>query len=159
MTEASMDFCNTVGIWIANIINNKLIWMANFNLFSIQIVANWMVGTVWLATMVKGSVTKLLFFLKSQLLVRYSRHGLNNRPFNEQTVLDHLHTKLVCNSDPHCSREVQPTGTNWTLLYPLLIIEVHATRRISNAASGIEAWTSWQSGRNTNSQGFFRRTF
>ena len=35
--------------------------------------------------------------------VHYSRHGLKNRPFDEQTVLDYLNTKLVCFSDPHCT--------------------------------------------------------
>ena len=34
-------------------------------------------------------------------LVRYS-DDLNNEPFNEHTVLDHLNTKLVRYSDPHC---------------------------------------------------------
>ena len=41
-------------------LNNKLIWIANFYLFGIQTVAKWMVLTIQLATMVKGSeVTKL----------------------------------------------------------------------------------------------------
>ena len=39
----------------------------------------------------------------SKLLVRYSRHGLNNRSFEEPTFWDHLNTKLVCYSDPHCN--------------------------------------------------------
>ena len=34
--------------------------------------------------------------------VCYSGHGLNNEPFDELTVLDHLNTKQVCHSDPHC---------------------------------------------------------
>ena len=38
----------------------------------------------------------------SELLARYSRHGLNNGPLDERTVLDHLNTKWVCYSDPHC---------------------------------------------------------
>ena len=44
-----------------------------------------------------------LYHLNSKLLVRYSRHGLKNRPFDKQTVLDHLNTELVCYSDPHCT--------------------------------------------------------
>ena len=36
----------------------------------------------------------------SELSVPYSRHGLNNVHFNEQTVLDHLNTELVRYSDP-----------------------------------------------------------
>ena len=38
----------------------------------------------------------------SKLLVCYSRHGLNNGPFNEQNVLNHLNTEIVHYSDPHC---------------------------------------------------------
>ena len=34
--------------------------------------------------------------VNSKLLVRYLRHGMNNGPFEDQTVLDHL------NTDPHC---------------------------------------------------------
>ena len=37
-----------------------------------------------------------------ELLVHYSRHGLNNGPFDAQTVLNHLKTKLVRHSDPNC---------------------------------------------------------
>ena len=36
-----------------------------------------------------------------KLLVRYSSHDLNNEPFNERTVLEHLNTELVGYSDPH----------------------------------------------------------
>ena len=35
------------------------------------------------------------------LLVWYSCHGLNNRPFSDRTCLDHLNTGLVRNSDCH----------------------------------------------------------
>ena len=38
-----------------------------------------------------------------ELLVCYSRHTLNNRPFEEQTVLGHINTQLVRYSDPNCS--------------------------------------------------------
>ena len=31
----------------------------------------------------------------------YSGHGLNNKPFEEQTILDHLNTELVRFSDLH----------------------------------------------------------
>ena len=41
------------------------------------------------------------YHLNSELLVRYSRHGLNNGPFDEQIVLYHLNTKLVRYSDPY----------------------------------------------------------
>ena len=40
----------------------------------------------------------------NQMVVSYSSQGLNDRPFNNQTFLDHLNTKLVRYSDPHCSR-------------------------------------------------------
>ena len=39
----------------------------------------------------------------SELLVCYSRHALNNRAFEEQTVLNHFNTQLFCYSDPRCS--------------------------------------------------------
>ena len=38
--------------------------------------------------------------LNKKLLVRYSSHDLNNKPFNEQTIFDHLNTKQGY-SDPH----------------------------------------------------------
>ena len=38
----------------------------------------------------------------NRLFVRYSGHGLNNRPFDDRTCLDHLNTRLVRYSDPHC---------------------------------------------------------
>ena len=34
--------------------------------------------------------------------VRYSDHHLNTRPFSDRTPLDHLNTRLVRYSDPHC---------------------------------------------------------
>ena len=43
------------------------------------------------------------YHLISELLVHYSRHGLNNEPLEERTVLEHLNTKLVRYSDPHCT--------------------------------------------------------
>ena len=65
-----------------------------------------MVRTIRLVTMVKGSVPNdiwlpNLLHLISKLLVHNSRHGLNNGPFDEQAVLDHLNTQLVSYSDPH----------------------------------------------------------
>ena len=36
-------------------------------------------------------------------LVCYSSHDLNNGPFIDSTCLDHLNTKLVHYSDPHCT--------------------------------------------------------
>ena len=41
--------------------------------------------------------------LNNERIVRYSGHGLNTEPFDERTVLDHLNTKLVRYSDPHCT--------------------------------------------------------
>ena len=29
-------------------------------------------------------------------------YDVNNEPFNEQTILDHLNAELVCYSYPHC---------------------------------------------------------
>ena len=54
----------------------------------------------------KPSVTQPIsqkpYDLNNELLVRYSGHGLNNEPFDEQTVLAHLNTEQVCYSDPLC---------------------------------------------------------
>ena len=36
----------------------------------------------------------MAFGLNRQLLVRYSRHGLTNGPWDEQIVLDHLNTEI-----------------------------------------------------------------
>ena len=41
--------------------------------------------------------------LNRELLFHYSSHDLNNKPFNEQTVLDHLNTELVHYSNAHCT--------------------------------------------------------
>ena len=35
------------------------------------------------------------------MVVRYSNHSLNDRPFDDQTVLDYLNTELVRYSDSH----------------------------------------------------------
>ena len=43
------------------------------------------------------------YHLNSELLVCYLKHGLNNRPFEQQFVLDHLNTKVVHYSDPQCN--------------------------------------------------------
>ena len=48
------------------------------------------------------SFSQTIYDLNSELLVCYLSHDLNNEPFNEQTILDHLNTELVCYSDPHC---------------------------------------------------------
>ena len=46
------------------------------------------------------------------LLVGYSRHGLNNGPFDERTVLDHLNPELLVQySDPHCIQLI--ISRNW----------------------------------------------
>ena len=43
------------------------------------------------------------YYLNSELFGLYSRHGLNNRTFEKQTVTDHLNTKLAYYYlDPHC---------------------------------------------------------
>ena len=44
-----------------------------------------------------------LYHSNSELLVHYSRNALNNGPFDEQTVVDHLNTELVGYSVPHCN--------------------------------------------------------
>ena len=57
------------------------------------------------------------YHLSSELLVHYSRHGLNNGPFNERTVLEHLNTKLVFYSDPHCTGLVHNLDPLCSLCY------------------------------------------
>ena len=32
---------------------------------------------------------------------------MNNGPFDERTVLEHLNTELVCYSDPHCNLKIE----------------------------------------------------
>ena len=51
-------------------------------------------------------ISQTTYNLNSELLVCYSSHDLNNEPFNEQTILDHLNTKLVRYSDPHCTPDI-----------------------------------------------------
>ena len=46
-------------------------------------------------------LSQTTYDLKSELLVCYSSHYLNNKPFDERTILDHLNTELVGYSDPH----------------------------------------------------------
>ena len=61
--------------------------------------------------------------LNTKILVRYSGYGLNNEPLDERTILDHLNTKLVCYSDPHCIYLLFVSiGLNNTLVfYPTLL--------------------------------------
>ena len=59
------------------------------------------------------------YHLNSELLVHCSRHGLNNGPFDKQTVLDHLNSKLVCYSDPYC------ITAKCKLLLPSLVFNLH----------------------------------
>ena len=62
-------------------------------------------------------------FIENVILVNIQRDPLHlgavhKLPFNEQTVLDHLNTKLVRYSDPHCTvgKDAQNSETfeNWT---------------------------------------------
>ena len=104
--------------------NSKLIGIANFHLFGIQMVTDWKVWTIWLASMVLSSgtkcysVMKLFIIPKANYLFCYSRHGLNSRSFNERTVLDHLNTELVFYSDSHNS--IAKTDLNKTFSGPTL---------------------------------------
>ena len=51
---------------------------------------------VWLSTfLVSFHSTLDINHSNSELFVRYSRDDLNNKPFNERSVLDQLNTKLV----------------------------------------------------------------
>ena len=40
--------------------------------------------------------------LNDTLLVSYPSNGLHNKPFDQRTIFNHLHTELVCYSDHHC---------------------------------------------------------
>ena len=75
---------------MANYLNNAIY------LLHIQMGTNRIVWTIQLETMVKSLVTMSFGYqtfnhLNSKLLVGYSRHGLNNGPFDVQAVLDHLY--------------------------------------------------------------------
>ena len=110
-----------MGIWITNINGN--IWITKFHLFSIQ-----MPGKSSLfkpcceyrtkSSLFKPSVTQPIsqrpYDLNNELLFAYSGHGLNNEPFDEQTVLDHSNTKLVRYSDSQCMTERAQKTQFWT---------------------------------------------
>ena len=51
----------------------------------------------------RWSIIDTFYHSNSKLFVRYSRHGLNNGPFDKRTVLDHLNTKIVRYADAHCT--------------------------------------------------------
>ena len=42
------------------------------------------------------------------MVVRYSDHHLNTGPLGDQTTFDHLNTRLVRYSDPHCTVDLKP---------------------------------------------------
>ena len=54
--------------------------------------------------------------LNNKLFVHYSSHDLNNKTFKEQTILDHLNTKLVRYSGPHVT---QVADVKWAFTGPL----------------------------------------
>ena len=45
-------------------------------------------------------ISQTTHVLNNKLLVHHSSHDLNNKPFDEQTILDHSNTKLVHYLDP-----------------------------------------------------------
>ena len=49
----------------------------------------------------------------TNLLVCYSNHDLNNEPFDEQTILNNLKTKLVHYSDPDGTLKMVNVKTRW----------------------------------------------
>ena len=90
-------------------LNKGNICIAMFYLITIQ-----MPGNSWLFKPSPEQRTKNLLFkpsvmqpisqttynLNNKLIVHYSSHDLNNEPFDEQTILNNLKTKLVHYSDP-----------------------------------------------------------
>ena len=54
--------------------------------------------------------------LNNKIFVLYSSHGLNNEPFNDWTVFNHLNTELVCYSDPHFICIFLPNYHHWICL-------------------------------------------
>ena len=48
------------------------------------------------------SISYTTYNLINRLLVCYSSHDLDNKPFNDPTGLDHTNTKLVFYLNPHC---------------------------------------------------------
>ena len=43
-------------------------------------------------------IIQTAYNMNNEPSVHYSSHDLNKEPFDEQTILDHLNTELVCSS-------------------------------------------------------------
>ena len=96
-----------MGIWITNIwkgkhlINELSLVCYSYALFVSLLFKPW-----------RENQTKILLFKPSvkhpltwiTKFVCNFGHGLNNEPFDKQTILDHLNIELVGYSDPHCTR-------------------------------------------------------
>ena len=84
------------------------------------------------------------YHLSSELLVHYSRHGLNNGPFNERTVLEHLNTKLVFYSDPHCTGLVHNLDPLCSLYYDFCLLQLLSIAVDTQATGWVAQWRSEQ---------------
>ena len=82
------------------------------------------------------------YHLNSEILVCYSRHGLNNRPFDEQTVLDHLKTELVGYSDPHCPGLVHNLDARCSLYYDFCQLQSLPIAVHTQATGWVAHWRS-----------------
>ena len=84
------------------------------------------------------------YHLNSELLVRYSRHGLNNWPFNERTVLDHLNTQIVRYSDPNCTGLVHNLDPLCSLYYDFCLLQLLSIAVDTQATGWVAQWRSEQ---------------
>ena len=111
----------------------------NFHLFAIQMPAN--------SSLFKPSVTQPFsqtpYDLNNELLVCYPGNGLNNQPFDEQTVLDHLKTELVRYSDPHCIEHSNNGNIQLTNHWKFIIQAInHATYDLIIGLNFVRIFTS-----------------
>ena len=73
-------------------------------------------------------ISQTPYDMNDELLVCYSGHGLNNGPFDEQTVLNHLNTGLVRYSDPHCTAGIS--------LLALRLLETSSYQTLTSLLTG-----------------------
>ena len=108
--------------------NNGTIWLMDYWKFVIQVISQ--------------ATYQTAHDPNNEHLVHYSGHGLNEEPFYERTILDHLNTKLICYSDTHCIKIITDFGC---LEFGLLTFS-HILCRISFPQMGqrkILFWLGW----------------
>ena len=78
-------------------LNNKKIWITNFHLFGIQMYSDHHPNT--------SPVFKWWSEYRTKSSPVFKWHS-NNGPFDNRTTFDHLNTRLVRYSDPHCNHNL-----------------------------------------------------